>query len=125
MQKKRKKNVKNDMSRNIRSLRKSMGFAVQDKFADQIGIGTRTLASWESGEIDPSHNRVLDMLKICYLTAPEAVKSHFSPDEWHYIVAINGIVNGLSEDYYRKKFEEAQAEIIALQKELLRFKKSH
>jgi DNA-binding transcriptional regulator YiaG len=123
MQKKRKKNTKNAMSRNIRSLRKAMGFAAQEKFADQIGIGTRTLASWESGEIDPSHNRVLDMLKICYQTAPEEVKAHFSSDEWHYIVAINGVLNGLSEETYRKKFEEAQAQIIALQKELLRLKK--
>ena len=110
------------MSRNIRSLRKTMGFAAQEKFADQIGIGTRTLASWESGEIDPSHTRVLDMLKICYQTAPAAVQAHFSSEEWHYIAAINGIVNGISEGVYRQKFEEAQAEIIALQKELLRLK---
>ena len=110
------------MSRNIRSLRNSMGFKTQGKFANEIGIGNRTLASWESGEIDPSHNRVLDMLKVCYLTAPEAVKAHFNPEEWHYITAINGLVNGLTEGAYRKKFEEAQAEIIALQKELLRHK---
>ncbi len=110
------------MSRNIRSLRKTMGFKTQGQFANEIGIGNRTLASWESGEIDPSHQRVLDMLKICYSTAPEAVKSHFSPNEWHYIAAINGLVNGISEGGYREKFEEAQAEIIALQKELLRLK---
>tara|TARA_Y100001949_G_C15927600_1_gene304126 strand:+ start:486 stop:863 length:378 start_codon:yes stop_codon:yes gene_type:complete len=122
MQKNRKKNVKNAMSRNIRSLRKTMGFKTQGQFANEIGIGNRTLASWESGEIDPSHQRVLDMLKICYSTAPEAVKSHFSPNEWHYIAAINGLVNGISEGGYREKFEEAQAEIIALQKELLRLK---
>ena len=122
MQKKRKKNVKNAMSRKIRSLRDSMGFEAQDKFADSIGIGTRTLASWESGEIDPSKKRVLDMLKICYLAAPEAVTAHFSSEEWHYIAAINGVLNVVSGDGYREKFEEAQAEIIALQKELLRLK---
>ena len=110
------------MSRNIRNLRKSMGFSGQKKFAEEIGVGTRTLASWESGEIDPSHNRVLDMLKTCYLTAPEAVKAHFTPEEWHYIVVINGLVNGISEGVYRQKFEEAQTVIIALQKELLRLK---
>ena len=122
MQKKRKKNTKNAMSKKIRSLRDSMGFEDQDKFADSIGIGTRTLASWESGEIDPSKKRIEAMLRICHKSAPDAVLALFSPAEWHYIEQLNGLVNGVSEGVYRKKFEEAQAEIIALQKELLRHK---
>ena len=77
MLKKRKNNKKNAISLKLRDLRKSLGLR-QDEFAQRVGIGTRTLASWESGEIEPTIRRIHVILEVASKISPEAVSHYFS-----------------------------------------------
>ena len=112
----RKKNAENSISRKIRSLRKAMGY-VQSDYAKLLGIGTRTLASWEVAEIEPSNSKIKSLIRICHKEAPEAVESHFNPAEWHYKGGAKPPLTPTEEEaMYQVKYEEKCEEVIALQK---------
>ena len=122
----RKKNAENSISRKIRSLRKAMGY-VQSDYAKLLGIGTRTLASWEVAEIEPSNSKIKSLIRICHKEAPEAVESHFNPAEWHYKGGDKTPLNpNEDEKMYRDKYEEKcerveelSAQVIELQKVII------
>jgi len=81
MQKKRKKNKKNAISLKLIDLRKLLGMN-QTEFAKHVGIGVRTLASWESGEIEPTIHKIKKILKTCSLHDLDAVLFNFSNFDW-------------------------------------------
>lgn len=124
----RKKNAKNAISRKIRSLRKAMGY-VQSDYAKLLGIGTRTLASWEVGEIEPSDSKIKSLISICHKEAPEAVESHFNPAEWHYEGEFKNSSNRaisklpMEEQMYRKKYEEKCERVEELSTQVIELQK--
>ena len=112
----RKKRAENAISRKIRSLRKAMGY-IQSDYAKLLGIGTRTLASWEVAEIEPSNSKLNSLIRICHKEAPKAVELHFNPAEWHYKGEEKTPLTHNEEDaMYRLKYEEKCEEVIKLQK---------
>jgi len=72
---------KNAISPKIKALRKSLGL-VQADFAKKIGIGTRTLASWESGEVEPPMGKVHFIFDVCIPICPDVVSLHFGGTKW-------------------------------------------
>ena len=114
MLKKRKNNKKNAISLKLRDLRKSLGLR-QDEFAQSVGIGTRTLASWESGEIEPTIRRIHIILQVASKISPEAVSHYFSEFDWFTGSLENNLVHrrntlnlkeGELEKMYKEKFYE-------------------
>ena len=72
---------KNAISLRIKGLRKSLDYT-QSEFARTIYVGLRTLASWESGEINPPKKKIQIMLELCSELVPESVLHYFPESEW-------------------------------------------
>tara|TARA_R110002020_G_scaffold273254_2_gene488344 strand:+ start:443 stop:934 length:492 start_codon:yes stop_codon:yes gene_type:complete len=113
MQQKRKKNKKNAISLKLRDFRKTLGLN-QTEFANEVGIGTRTLASWESGEIEPSTRKISMILKKCSLENPNAVIKHF-PDFDNFVSS-----NYLIKEKNPKQITELIKEVEMLKDDLIK-----
>ena len=115
MQKKRNKYKKNAISLKLQELRKALGLR-QDEFASRVGIWTRTLASWESGEVEPTARRISSVLKIAYKISPDAVVYYFAEFTWFKDFSSKELLSTPEKALYKK---EEQLTMLKLYQELL------
>ena len=72
------------LGQNLQYLRKLHGNMTQEKLAERLGVSRQTVSKWETGEVCPELDKLIELSKLFSCTIDALLKEKMVPQEKHF-----------------------------------------
>lgn len=69
---------------NLQYLRKHHGNMTQERLAERLGVSRQTVSKWETGEVYPELDKLMELSKLFSCTIDALLKENMEPKEDHF-----------------------------------------